>query len=81
MAQIARVAGDIPTEGVVAKGSGVVLGWPQPGEYDLITELRNRSSIRRYFLDARPLDLEANREWLASGMRRNVEGLLSIRWS
>jgi RimJ/RimL family protein N-acetyltransferase len=55
------------------------VGWPVPGEYDRITALRNRDAVRAKFLDSRPLDVIANREWLAHGMRRPQEAVLSIR--
>jgi len=69
----------LPLDGPVAAGEMVELGWPEPGEFDLITALRNRPAVRRCFLDPRPLDPVANREWLARGMRRPREGLLSLR--
>lgn len=60
-------------------GEFVALGWVAPAEYDLVTALRNRPAVRAAFLDSRPLDPAANREWLARGMKRPREGLLSIR--
>ncbi|MBP8297931.1 MAG: GNAT family N-acetyltransferase [Burkholderiales bacterium] len=57
----------------------VSLGWPEPAEFDRITALRNRPAVRACFLDSRPLDPAANREWLARGMRRPHEALLSLR--
>lgn len=72
------VAG-IPLEGPLIEGIAVRLGWPEPGEFDRITLLRNRDGVRSWFLDPRPLDLAANREWLARGMRRPAEAVLSIR--
>lgn len=70
----------LPTEGTVATGRLVSLAWPDPAEYDLITELRNRPATRACFLDSRPLDLMANRQWLSRGMDRPREGLLSLRF-
>ena len=71
---------DIVTSGIVGEGELIALGWPEPNEFDRITTLRNTSDVRRWFLDDRPLDPVRNREWLASGMRRPFEGLLSVRW-
>lgn len=69
----------LPLEGPIAEGECVSLGWPEPAEFDLITALRNRPAVRAGFLDARPLEPAANREWLAHGMKRPEEGLLSVR--
>ena len=69
----------LPLEGPVVDGIFVSLGWPEPPEYDLITALRNRPAVRACFLDSRALDLELNREWLAHGMKRPWEGVLSLR--
>ncbi len=69
----------IPLDGPIADGEFVSLGWPEPAEYDLITALRNRPAVRACFLDPRPLDIVANREWIARRMKRPHEGLLSIR--
>ena len=69
----------IPLAGPLFPGRAVDLGWPEPHEYDRITALRNRPAVRERFLDPRPLDLERNREWLARGMRRPFEAVLSIR--
>lgn len=69
----------LPLSGVVCHGSRVELGWPEPTEYDLLTAMRNRPAVRERFLDARPLDPERNRAWLATGMRRPFEGVLAIR--
>jgi len=69
----------LPIEGPIAEGECVSLGWPEPAEYDFITALRNRFAARACFLDPRPLDPTANREWLARGMNRPREGLLSLR--
>jgi RimJ/RimL family protein N-acetyltransferase len=60
-------------------GRAVRVGWPDASEYDRITDLRNRDGVRGRFLDDRPLDLAANRRWLATGMQRPREALLSIR--
>jgi RimJ/RimL family protein N-acetyltransferase len=72
-------ASGIPLDGPVVDGEWIMLGWPEPVEYDRITALRNRPTVRSCFLDPRPLDVEANRAWLAHGMQRPSEGLLSIR--
>ena len=68
-----------PLDGPVVGGECITLGWPEPTEYDRITALRNRPAVRGCFLDPRPLDVERNRAWLARGMKRPTEGLLSIR--
>jgi RimJ/RimL family protein N-acetyltransferase len=70
---------DIPTRGVVCTGEIVALAWPEEHELDRLTELRNRPEVRSKFIDPRPLDPRANREWLRSGMHRPAEGLLAIR--
>lgn len=76
-----RPADAIPLDGPLFEGVAVSVGWPEPDEYDRITALRNRDGVREWFLDPRPLDLAANREWLARGMRRPQEAVLSIRLS
>jgi hypothetical protein len=76
----APAAGPIPIEGPIADGEGFHSVGRKPAEFDFITSLRNRPAVRGCFLDPRPLDLSANRAWLA---HRNAsaprEGLLSIR--
>lgn len=69
----------IPLDGPLFDGDRVSVGWPRPDEFDRITDLRNRDAVRRRFLDPRPLDREANRRWLAEGMARPTEAVLSIR--
>jgi RimJ/RimL family protein N-acetyltransferase len=71
--------GGLDLSGSIARRGNLELAWPEPHEYDLITELRNRDAVARWFLDRTRIDCEANREWLARGMRRGEEGLLSIR--
>jgi len=80
MTLVTRPPLPIPTEGTLTIGRRILLAWPKPEEFDCITELRNRPQVRRFFLDPRPIDAAVNREWLATGMRRGEEGLLSIRW-
>lgn len=75
----AAAAAVIPLEGPLFDGVAVRVGWPEPREFDLITGLRNRDAVRSRFLDSRRLDLAANRVWLAHGMKRPTEALLSIR--
>jgi RimJ/RimL family protein N-acetyltransferase len=70
----------IPIEGVLCQGRQVDLAWPEPREFDAITALRNQPWIRRWFLDDRPIAIEANRLWLTSGMKRPWEALLAVRW-
>lgn len=69
----------VRTEGVLCESGALIIGWPEPHEFDLITALRNRPSVRRWFLNDRLLDAEANRAWLETGMDRPKESLLSIR--
>ena len=69
----------IPLAGPLYRARCVEVGWPEPDEFDRITELRNREAVRSRFLDPRPLDLVANRAWLAHGMKRPREAVLSIR--
>jgi RimJ/RimL family protein N-acetyltransferase len=76
----ATIGSRLPLEGTIAVGTLVSLQWPEPAEYDLITALRNRPSTRACFLDSRVLDPAANRKWLAGGMKRPWEGLLSLRF-
>jgi len=70
---------DIPTEGIICRGRLTTLAWPEPSEYDSITALRNEPRVRRWFLDDRVLGVELNRSWLATGMKRPYEAVLSIR--
>jgi RimJ/RimL family protein N-acetyltransferase len=72
-------AARIPLDGVLFEGQCVRIGWPELTEFDAITELRNRSGVRRQFLDSRPLDLEQNRRWLSEITRRPHDALLAIR--
>jgi RimJ/RimL family protein N-acetyltransferase len=69
----------IPLHGLLVEGRCVAIGWPEESEFDAITALRNRSDMRRQFLDSRPLDPARNREWLRSEMKRPYEAMLSIR--
>ena len=69
----------IPLEGTICKGLLIDLAWPDRSEYDLITNLRNQCDIRKWFIDDRPLDLATNHVWLAQGIQRPRESLLSIR--
>ena len=71
----------IPTCGEVTRGQRVLMGWPEPCEFDAITSLRNAKRVRKWFIDDAVLDLERNRNWLARGMNRPWEALLSIRLS
>lgn len=72
-------AWSIPVQGPVAEGECVRIGWPEGSELDAITALRNRSDVRRQFLDRRVLDPDRNREWLRRGMNRPYEAVLAIR--
>lgn len=68
-----------PTKGIVTERDGLTFAWPEPSEFDALTSLRNREGVRKWFLDPSLLDVEGNRTWLSSGMRRGEEGLLAIR--
>ncbi len=70
---------NIPLEGILCRGGSIYLAWPEPPEFDCITELRNRTNVRCCFVDNRLLDPEFNREWIQNRMNRPVEALLSIR--
>ncbi len=70
----------INTNGILCNGTLVTVGWPEKNEYDLITNLRNKDSVKGWFLDARLLDTNRNRNWIESGMQRPKEALLSIRF-
>lgn len=69
----------VPISGVLCSRGELELGWPVETEFDAITALRNSESVRQWFLDNRPLEQASNRLWLANGMRRPAEALLSIR--
>ena len=69
----------INTSGLLWEGEYIALYWPEPDEFDRLTDLRNTPQVRQWFLDDRPLDPVNNRIWLASGMNKPVEALLSIR--
>ncbi len=69
----------IPSDGLLTRGRLVEIAWPRPSEFDDITILRNAPCVRRWFLDDRTIDLDTNRNWLAHGMNRPTEALLSIR--
>ena len=69
----------IKSIGLLCKGQMVLIGWPEENEYDLITNLRNRAHVKKWFLDDRMIDLMQNRKWLETGMDRPKEALLSIR--
>lgn len=68
-----------PTDGIVSTGAGIVLAWPEPHEYDQITDLRNRPAVAKWFVDQRKLERHSNRLWLSKEMQRGTEGLLVIR--
>lgn len=69
----------IPTSGTLCESGLLSLGWPEEHEFDLITRLRNRGYVRKWFLNDRVIDVETNRRWLAEGMNRPKEALLSVR--
>lgn len=70
----------VPLEGELARGQAVVLGWPEAEEIDRITELRNGPQTQPWFLDRRPLDREANRQFLKGGLAKPFESILAVRW-
>lgn len=70
---------DFATTGVIARRGKLELAWPEPHEYDLITNLRNSNGVARWFPQQQKYDLATNREWLAKGMQRGKEGLLAVR--
>lgn len=69
----------IPMSGVVSAGSQVLLGWPEPREFDRITALRNRSFVRKWFLDDGLLDAERNRGFLAKNASDLTSAVLAVR--
>jgi RimJ/RimL family protein N-acetyltransferase len=69
----------IETSGILCESELLSLGWPEEHEFELITELRNKSYVRKWFLNDRVIELDANRRWLAYGMDRPKEALLSVR--
>lgn len=70
----------IKSTGLLCEGRLITIGWPEKHEYDLITNLRNKTAVRKYFLDSRCLDITQNRLWLESGIQKPKESLLSIRF-
>lgn len=69
----------IPTSGIVSASSQILLCWPEPGEFDRITDLRNRSFVRKWFLDDGLLDPERNRSFLRQGTADLTSAVLAIR--
>jgi len=69
----------IPLTGEVCRGETATLAWPSPEEIDRLVALRNRPSVRRWFLDDRPVDLEKSRAMLGDVGRRPRDGLLAVR--
>lgn len=69
----------IETSGTLCESELLSLGWPEEHEFEAITELRNKSYVRKWFLNDRVIELDANRSWLAHGMNRPKEALLSVR--
>lgn len=69
----------IPTSGVLSASPLILLGWPEPREFDRITALRNRSFVRRWFLDDGLLDAERNRGFLQENSSDLTSAVLSIR--
>jgi RimJ/RimL family protein N-acetyltransferase len=69
----------IKTSGVLCESELLSIGWPEEHEFDLITDLRNKSYVRKWFLNDRVIDPQSNRRWLAHGMARPQEALLSVR--
>lgn len=69
----------IETSGTLCESELLSLGWPEEHEFELITDLRNKSYVRKWFLNDRVIELNANRRWLARGMDRPREALLSVR--
>lgn len=70
----------IQTSGVLCRNGRILLHWPEAHEFDLMTALRNRPSIRRWFLDDRGLDLAENRTFLMKNGEDPKTAVLAIRW-
>lgn len=70
----------IPRSGALCASPHLVLCWPEPVEFDRITLLRNRTWVRKWFLDDRLLDYEANRRYLQTAPAALSSGLLVVRW-
>jgi RimJ/RimL family protein N-acetyltransferase len=70
----------IPTTGLLCQGNLILISWPDPTEFDAITNLRNNQRVKKWFWDDQPFDLVKNREWLQFQMDRPTESLLSVRW-
>jgi RimJ/RimL family protein N-acetyltransferase len=69
----------INLSGVLCESEFLSIGWPAPEEFDLITRLRNRRTVRKWFLHSEVLDLANNRKWLEGLMDRPKEALLAVR--
>jgi len=69
----------VNTTGILCKSKILAIGWPDPPEYDKITELRNRGNTRKWFFDTQEVSSIENRIWIESGCNRPKESILSIR--
>lgn len=78
--QETEASSTIPRSGALCASPHLVLCWPEPGEFDRITRLRNRDWVRKWFLDDRLLDYEANRHYLRTAPAALSSGLLVVRW-
>lgn len=67
-----------PFQGTLCGRGAIALAWPEPDEFDAITELRNQDAVRRWFIDDRRLDPETNRKWLEN-IERPKDALLTVR--
>jgi RimJ/RimL family protein N-acetyltransferase len=63
----------------VCRGAFVDVCVPEPSDYSFLIGLRNRESVRRWFLDSRPIDQDAGTKWLAARASRDDDVLLLIR--
>lgn len=71
---------NIKLDGFLCEGILISLGWPGEEEYDLITNLRNKDEVRKYFFDSRKLNINNNRYWLEKKIKKPYESILCIRF-
>ena len=63
----------------LCRGDSVDVRVPEPTDYPFLIALRNRESVRRWFLDDRPIDQDTGFKWLAARANRYDDVLLLIR--
>ncbi len=66
-------------DNVLWKGQWVDIVWPTPDDYSWIISLRNRPSVKMWFLDESVIENTAGKAWLASRTRRIDDCLVIAR--